>query len=42
MLPNVDDTPSKDFMLAAGWADRPREQEMMYDLLFDPDGSVNR
>jgi len=37
VLPNVDDTPSKDFMLAAGWAERPREQEMLYDLSFDPD-----
>jgi N-sulfoglucosamine sulfohydrolase len=36
VLPNVDDTPSKEFMLAAGWAGCPREQEMLYDLLFDP------
>jgi arylsulfatase A-like enzyme len=37
VLPNVDDTPSKEFMLASGWADCPREQEMLYDLLFAPD-----
>ncbi len=41
VLPNVDDTPSKEFMLAAGWADRPREQEMLYDLLFDPNEIEN-
>jgi N-sulfoglucosamine sulfohydrolase len=36
VLPNVDDTPSKEYMLASGWADCRREQEMLYDLLFDP------
>ena len=37
VLPNVDDTPSKDFLLGYDWEDQPREQEMLYDLIFDPD-----
>jgi arylsulfatase A-like enzyme len=41
VLPNVDDTPSKEFLLAAGWSDWPREQEMLYDLLFDPNETNN-
>ncbi len=41
VLPNVDDTPSKDFLLAKGWAESPREQEMLYDLMFDPIESNN-
>jgi arylsulfatase A-like enzyme len=41
VLPNVDDTPSKEFMLSVGWTQRPREQEMLFDLLFDPDEIEN-
>lgn len=37
VLPNADDTPSKEEMLARGWLDQPRDQEMLYDLSFDPD-----
>ena len=36
VLPNVDDTPSKQFLLNHQWTDLPREQEMLYDLIFDP------
>lgn len=41
VLPNVDDTPSKQFLLDQAWSDQPREQEMLYDLIFDPDESHN-
>lgn len=41
VLPNVDDTPSKQFLLEQGWADQPREQEMLYDLIFDPNEANN-
>ena len=36
VLPNCDDSPSKDVMIAAGWADRPLPREELYDLAFDP------
>lgn len=41
VLPNVDDTPSKQFLLDNDWLGQPREQEMLYDLLFDPHESQN-
>jgi arylsulfatase A-like enzyme len=33
---NCDDSPTKDLFLENGYFDRPREREMLYDLLFDP------
>ncbi len=36
VLPNCDDSPSKEVWLQAGWCDRPVEQEQLFDLLFDP------
>lgn len=36
VLPNCDDSPSKDYLLEHGLRDRPRHQEMLYDLVFDP------
>ena len=36
VLPNMDDGPSKTFLLEAGWAERRRDQEMLFDLVFDP------
>ena len=36
VLPNVDDSDSKDVWLAHGWADRPVAPEQLYDLVFDP------
>jgi len=36
VLPNVDDSPSKDLLVAAGWADQPRPRLELYDLLADP------
>jgi len=36
VLPNVDDSPSKDLLVAAGWAEQPRPRLELYDLLEDP------
>ncbi|HEU4975958.1 MAG TPA: sulfatase [Baekduia sp.] len=36
VLPNVDDSPSKDLLVAAGWGTQPRPREELYDLLMDP------
>jgi N-sulfoglucosamine sulfohydrolase len=41
VLPNVDDTPTKAFLLDQNWEDVPRDQEMLYDLMFDPDEAHN-
>jgi len=41
VFPNVDDTPSKAYLLAQDWAAQPRHQEMLYDLVFDPDEASN-
>jgi arylsulfatase A-like enzyme len=36
VLANVDDGPSKDLLVASGWAERPLPREELHDLLFDP------
>jgi N-sulfoglucosamine sulfohydrolase len=36
VLPNVDDSPSKDILVAAGWGRTPRPRVELYDLLMDP------
>jgi N-sulfoglucosamine sulfohydrolase len=36
VLPNVDDSPSKELLVAAGWGERRRPREELYDLLMDP------
>jgi arylsulfatase A-like enzyme len=36
VLANVDDGPSKELLIEAGWADRPLPREELHDLLFDP------
>jgi N-sulfoglucosamine sulfohydrolase len=41
VLPNTDDTPAKHDMLAHGWQDEPRHQQMLYDHYFDPDQQNN-
>jgi N-sulfoglucosamine sulfohydrolase len=41
VLPNVDDTPTKAFLLNQDWEDQPRDQEMLFDLMFDPDEAHN-
>ncbi|MFL5846369.1 MAG: sulfatase [Solirubrobacteraceae bacterium] len=41
VLPNTDDGPSKDLLLASGWAEREIAPEQLYDLLFDPNEAHN-
>jgi N-sulfoglucosamine sulfohydrolase len=41
VLPNTDDGPSKTFLLANGWAERPIPSEQLYDLVFDPNEACN-
>ena len=36
VLPNIDDGPTKDLLLAAGLGDQPRPRVELYDLLMDP------
>ena len=36
VLPNVDDAISKEYLLTQGWEEQPRDQEMLFDLVFDP------
>jgi N-sulfoglucosamine sulfohydrolase len=36
VLPNVDDSPSKELLVAAGWGETPRPRLELYDLLADP------
>jgi N-sulfoglucosamine sulfohydrolase len=36
VLPNVDDSPSKDLLVRAGWGNRRRPREELYDVLLDP------
>jgi arylsulfatase A-like enzyme len=36
VLPNCDDSPSKDAYLARGWAERPVNREALHDLFFNP------
>ncbi len=37
VLPNTDDSPSKDVLLDLGWAERELPDEELYDLALDPD-----
>ena len=41
VLPNCDDSPSKEVWLAHGWQDRPVPAEQLYDLIFDPNEANN-
>ncbi|MHB9033714.1 MAG: sulfatase family protein [Anaerolineae bacterium] len=41
VLPNCDDSPSKDAWLAHGWAEQTVAQEQLYDLVFDPNEAHN-
>jgi len=41
VLPNTDDSRTRRFLLDHGWRDQPREQEMLFDLVFDPDEMDN-
>lgn len=41
VLPNCDDSPSKELWLKAGWGSQILDQESLYDLLFDPTEHAN-
>ncbi|MHB1356095.1 MAG: sulfatase family protein [Anaerolineae bacterium] len=41
VLPNCDDSPSKDLWLAHGWAKRILPEEQLFDLVFDPHEARN-
>ena len=41
MLANIDDSPSKDYLLAHGLAERALAAEELYDLVLDPGEAVN-
>ena len=38
---NTDDSPSKELLLKAGWAEQTVDREQLYDLLFDPNEAHN-
>jgi arylsulfatase A-like enzyme len=40
VLANADDTPAKAALLELGWLEQPRDEEMLFDLAFDP-GEAN-
>lgn len=41
VLPNCDDSPSKDVLIKYGWKERSRPLEQLYDLIFDPNEANN-
>jgi arylsulfatase A-like enzyme len=41
VLPNIDDSPSKDLLLEHGLAERALPEEELYDLVFDPNEAAN-
>ncbi|WP_270039418.1 sulfatase family protein [Solirubrobacter ginsenosidimutans] len=41
VLANIDDSPSKDYLLAHGLAERDAPTEQLYDLVFDPNEANN-
>ena len=41
VLPNCDDSPSKDLWLQAGWSSQVLDAESLYDLIFDPTEHAN-
>ncbi|WP_242527204.1 sulfatase family protein [Ktedonosporobacter rubrisoli] len=41
VLPNCDDSPSKELLLQNGWQLHSRPVEQLYDLLFDPNEACN-
>jgi arylsulfatase A-like enzyme len=42
VLPNCDDSPSKNEMLRLGWDRVPQREEYFFDLVFDPHEACNR
>jgi N-sulfoglucosamine sulfohydrolase len=41
VLPNTDDSPTKDLLLQSGWGERELPREELYDLRFDPAEAAN-
>jgi N-sulfoglucosamine sulfohydrolase len=41
VLPNCDDSPSKDVLMQHSWKERSRPFEQLYDLIFDPNEASN-
>ena len=41
VLPNCDDSPSKNVLMQHGWEERSRPLEQLYDLIFDPNEACN-
>ncbi len=41
VLPNCDDSPSKELWIESGWRSRKVSSEELYDLVFDPNESCN-
>jgi arylsulfatase A-like enzyme len=41
VLPNCDDSPSKDLWMQHGWRTRRVAEEELYDLIFDPNEACN-
>ncbi len=41
VLPNTDDSPSKELLLRYGWGDREIPREQLFDLVFDPNEAHN-
>jgi arylsulfatase A-like enzyme len=41
VLPNVDDSPSKDVLVEAGWGERPVPSEELFDMVLDPEEGNN-
>jgi arylsulfatase A-like enzyme len=41
VLPNCDDSPGKDLWIDAGWPSMVPDDEMLYDLVFDPNETRN-
>ena len=41
VIANIDDSPSKDYLLARGLAERDAPSEQLYDLVFDPNEAHN-
>jgi len=41
VLPNTDDCLTRQFLIEHGWTEQPRDREMLFDLVFDPDESNN-
>lgn len=41
VLPNCDESPSKELLMTYGWKERSRPLEQLYDLIFDPNEANN-